>query len=48
MLYPGKMSMEDLKQIPPTVVFTSEFDFLRKDALDLISRLREAGKYLDH
>jgi acetyl esterase/lipase len=43
------MTDEELRKLPPTMVFTSEFDFLRRDALDLISRLKSVnGPYLDH
>lgn len=47
-MYPGLMDLEDLKKCPPTVVFTSEFDFLRRDALNFVDRLKQVGKYLDH
>lgn len=42
------MELKDLKDFPPTVVFTSEFDYLRRDALHFIEQLKKAGKYLDH
>jgi len=47
-LYPGRMSLEDMKKIPPVVIYTSEYDFLRREALQLVEDLRKAGKYLDH
>lgn len=46
-LYPGLMPMECLKKLPPTIICTCEFDFLRSDAMALIPRLREAGRLLD-
>lgn len=39
-LYPGKMPLDSLKMMPPTIVTTGEFDFLRRDALFLIERLK--------
>ena len=39
MLFPGKISEEECKLLPPTVVMTSEFDFMRRDAKSLISKL---------
>lgn len=47
-MYPGLMSDDDLAKCPPTVVFTSEFDYLRRDATHFIGRLKQVGKYLDH
>ena len=47
-MYPGLMDLDDLRKCPPCVVFTSEFDFLRRDAMEFIGRLRQASKYLDH
>ena len=40
LMYPGLMSDDYLTQCPPTVVFTSEFDFLRRDATHFIERLK--------
>ena len=34
--------------LPMTVVTTSEFDYLRRDAYYMIDKLKKAGKYLDH
>ena len=42
------MSLSELKKCPPTVVFTSEFDNLRKDAMVLIQRLQTVGRCLDY
>lgn len=36
LMHPGMMDLDDLKHCPPTIVFTSEFDFLRRDALHFI------------
>lgn len=38
-LNPGRMPTEQLCKIPPTIVYTSEFDFLRRDAIHFINRL---------
>ena len=40
------MDLELCKQLPPTAVFTSEFDFLRGDALLFAEKLEKAGKLL--
>lgn len=40
MLFPGKISVEECKTLPPTVVMTSEFDFIRRDAKNLIEKLQ--------
>lgn len=46
-LYPGCMPIECIKRLPPTIICTTEFDYLRKDALALIPILRQAGRLLD-
>ena len=46
-LYPGLMPVEQMKKLPPTVICTSEFDFLRRDALSIIPKLQQAGRLLD-
>jgi len=33
--------------LPPFAIFTSEFDFLRRDCLALAARGKEVGKLLD-
>ena len=43
-LYPGKVSDVILKKYPPTVVWTSEFDFLRRDNEAFAKRLQSVGK----
>lgn len=47
-LYPGLMSAEDIQKIPAVVFMTCEFDFMRRDHLEFIDRLKKAGKLLDH
>jgi acetyl esterase len=41
-LLPGRMPAEMLKKLPPTVVWTSEFDMIRRDAVAFINRMEEA------
>ena len=43
-LYPGKASDDILKKYPPTVIWTSEFDFLRRDNETFAKRLDKVGK----
>ena len=38
-MFPGRMPLESLKKLPPTIVITGEFDFLRRDALAMVERL---------
>ena len=47
-LFPGKMPMDMMKKLPPTIVYTSEFCNLRRDAIKVIRRLEEAGVLLDY
>ena len=35
-LYPGRMGLKDLEHCPPTLMFTSEYDFLRGDTMYFI------------
>lgn len=46
-LFPGKLSDELLMKVPPFALFTSEFDFLRRDSLALAERGKKFGKLLD-
>jgi len=46
-MFPGKASLAQVKKLPPTVVFTAEFDFYRVDAIDIAEKLQKAGKLLD-
>ena len=43
-LFPGRTTDDILKLYPPTVVWTSEFDFLRRDNEIFAERLKKAGK----
>jgi len=36
-----------LKKVPPFAIWTSEFDFLRRDNLKMAARGKAAGKLLD-
>lgn len=45
--FPGLMSDGEVAQCPPTVIFTSEFDYLRRDAIHFAKRLQKAKRYLD-
>lgn len=47
-LCPGRMPEAQLRKLPPTIVYTSEFDFLRRDAIHFIDRLRAADRLLDY
>ena len=46
-LYPGKISDEILKKVPPFAVWTSEFDEYRRDSVKLAERGKACGKLLD-
>jgi len=46
-LYPGRISDEFLKTVPPFAIWTSEFDFFRRDNLKMAARGKAAGKLLD-
>lgn len=37
-VFPGRMSDEELKNIIPFCIWTSEFDMYRRDCLDLANR----------
>jgi len=43
-LYPGLMSDEQLKKMPPIVCWTSEFDHFRKDTVKFAERARAVGR----
>ena len=45
-LFPGYMSEKDCSNLPPTALFTAEFDFCRRDAHAFAERLKKAGKFL--
>lgn len=46
-LFPGLMSQDNTNKLPPTIVITSEFDYLRRDALKFIDKLKKAERLLD-
>lgn len=46
-LFPGRMSDEELKEIIPYVIWTSEFDMYRRDCLEFAKRGRKFDKLLD-
>ena len=46
--FPGRMPISTLKELPPAVVCTSEFDTCLRDCEYLRSRLQEAGTLLDY
>jgi len=46
-LYPGKVSDELMKKIPPFCIWTSEHDFIRRDNLKIAERGKACGKLLD-
>ena len=47
MLYPGKADEKLLKKMPPTIVWSAEFDYYITEATRFASRLREAGRLLE-
>lgn len=46
-MYPGRISDAFLKTVPPFVIWTSEFDFYRRDNLKMAERGKKVGKLLD-
>ena len=40
-LYPGRMPANMLRKLPPTIIWTSEFDFLYRDTQALIKKMEE-------
>jgi acetyl esterase/lipase len=47
-VFPGKASMAQVARLPPTVVFTAEYDFYRPDGMEFAQKLKKAGKLLDY
>lgn len=47
-LFPGRISQEDAKKLPPVILQKSEFDMLRGDTDEIIPKLQQAGVYADH
>ena len=41
------MSLAQARLLPPTIVITAEYDFMRRDAYAFKEKLREAGTLLD-
>jgi acetyl esterase/lipase len=46
-LYPALMSEVVLKKYPPIAVFTSEFDFFRRDNTVFAAKAKKCGKLID-
>jgi len=46
-IYPGRASLVMMNKIPPVVIFTSEFDNLRRDAYLLKAQCEKVNKLLD-
>lgn len=42
-LLPGRMPEEMLRKLPPTIIWTSEFDMIRRDAVAMVDRMTKAG-----
>jgi len=47
MVFPGRMTIAQAKQLPPTILITAEYDIMRRDAYAFKEKLREAGNLLD-
>ena len=47
MLFPGRMSDEDVAKLPMTIVSTGEFDKFGRDAIAFADRLKKAGRLLE-
>ena len=47
LLFPGKASEEILKNMPPTILWETEFDMFIKESTRLANRLRSAGRLLE-
>jgi acetyl esterase/lipase len=43
-VFPGRTTDEILKKYPPTVIWTAEWDFLRRDCEVFAERLKKHGK----
>jgi len=46
-VYPNLMEEEIIKKFPLTVLFTSEYDFLRRSTEELAEKLFKAGRLAD-
>ena len=47
LLFPGKSTKEVLRNMPPTIVWESEFDVFIHEATRLAHRLQDAGRLLE-
>lgn len=45
-LYPGKMPEQDVAKLPPTALFTAEWDYCRRDAYAFAKRLKRHGNLI--
>ena len=48
MLFPSMLPVDEMKNLPPTIIMYAEFDWAMRDSHTLIPKLKEAGVYLDH
>lgn len=48
LLFPLFVTLEEAAKLPKTVLFTSEFDPIRRSSHQIIPTLKRAGVYLDH
>jgi hypothetical protein len=47
LIFPNEMSLELAAKVPPTIVYSTEFDFFRKMAEEACYLYQEAGTLLD-
>jgi len=47
LLFPGHADDETLAQMPPTIVWSSEFDFYQTESMRFANRVRAAGRLLE-
>lgn len=47
-MFPGRASDEILKQYPPTVLFTAEYDFVGRDSDVFAERLKKVGRLAEY
>jgi acetyl esterase/lipase len=47
MIFSNEMGLELASQVPPTIIYTTEFDFFRKMGEEACSLYEEAGTLLD-
>merc|ERR550514_2116672 len=46
-VYPGRMPDHEFRQLPPVAVFTTEFDWLRRDNEAFARRAYKLGRLID-